>query len=266
MRHYDQIMDEQDLLNNKSSTIHKKWVDYKTLRPDTVFEYKVPRGDDFLYENVRTEAARHEKIHKPVFDLIQPRVIAPDFNIKKPHQDIRQRSPHKPVCMQYMPMCTWKNRKFIQEKTQARAVGHVVKEALFDKQLDGKPADSKGQSANVSEKNENPLSREGTNAEKVPIDIQTPQVTSKGPPLPSDMARGQDSRGERGRKNTLQSDEIAKTRRGLTIQMQDQRSGFKNLGSEERRHRSLANDIEFDLQQQTTGEKIILIADELKAK
>ena len=83
-----------------------------------------------------------------------------------------------------MPMCTWKNRKFIKEKTQARAVGHAVKEALFDKQLDGKPADSKGQSANVSEKNENPLSREGTIVEKVPIDIQTPHRAGFSPGLP----------------------------------------------------------------------------------
>ena len=43
-------------------------------------------------------------------------------------------------------------------------------------------------------------------------------------------------------------------RRGLTIKMQDQRSGFRNFGSEEKRHRSLVTkpkkhgtDIEFDL-------------------
>ena len=64
------MLDANDLFNNKSSTIHKRWVDYRMLKPDTVFENQVPRDEQFLYMNVKTEAAKHEKVHKPNFNLV----------------------------------------------------------------------------------------------------------------------------------------------------------------------------------------------------
>ena len=102
-RHYDEIKENQFLLNNKSSTVHNKWFDYKKVKPGVAWEKTVPRGEEYIYNNLKTDLIRQEKIHKPQFGLIEPRLIIPDFNLKKPHMDIREKVPHKPACMETMP-------------------------------------------------------------------------------------------------------------------------------------------------------------------
>ena len=49
----------------------------------------MPRGEDYLYKNATTERERHEKVHRVVRDLVEPRVLVPDLSPKKPHGDIR---------------------------------------------------------------------------------------------------------------------------------------------------------------------------------